>query len=194
VLTRPIDWALIEQQYDQIIRYATALRLGTAAAADILRRFTRANLQHPTYKALVELGKALRTAFVCRYLNSMELRREIHEGLNVVENWNSANDFILYGRGGEIATNRIEDQEATMLSLHLLQNCMIYVNTLMIQRVLSEPIWAERMGPNERRGMTPLAWGHVNPYGTSRLDMTTRLPLDLPMLGADSGQLLFQGV
>ena len=28
VLTRPIDWALIEKQYDQIIRYATALRLG----------------------------------------------------------------------------------------------------------------------------------------------------------------------
>ncbi len=71
VLTRPIDWALIEQQYDQIIRYATALRLGTAAAADILRRFTRGNVQHPTYKALVELGKALRTSFVCRYLNSL---------------------------------------------------------------------------------------------------------------------------
>jgi len=86
VLTRPIDWALIAQQYDQMVRYATALRLGTAAAADILRRFTRANLQHPTYRALVELGKALRTTFVCRYLNSMELRREIHEGLNVVEN------------------------------------------------------------------------------------------------------------
>jgi len=75
----------------------------------------------------------------------------------VVENWNAANDFILYGRGGEIATNRLEDQEATMLSLHLLQNCMIYVNTLMFQRVLSEPIWAGRMGPDERRGMTPLA-------------------------------------
>jgi len=189
VLTRPIDWALIERQYDQMVKYATALRLGTAATADILRRFTRANLQHPTYKALVELGKALRTAFVCRYLNSLELRREIHEGLNVVENWNAANDFILYGRGGEIATNRLEDQEATMLSLHLLQNCMIYVNTLMIQRVLSEPIWTGRMGPDERRGMTPLAWGHVNPYGTFRLDMNTRLPLDMPGLSADSPQL-----
>jgi len=194
VLTRPIDWALIAQQYDQMVRYATALRLGTAAAADILRRFTRANLQHPTYRALVELGKALRTAFVCSYLNSMELRREIHEGLNVVENWNSANDFILYGRGGEIATNRIEDQEATVLSLHLLQNCLVYVNTLMIQRVLGEPIWAERMGTAERRGLTPLAWGHVNPYGLFRLDMTARLPLDLPGMNADSPQLLFEGI
>ena len=194
ILTRPIDWALIEQQYDQMVKYATALRLGTAAAADILRRFTRANLQHPTYRALVELGKALRTAFVCRYLNNLELRREIHEGLNVVESWNSANDFILYGRGGEIATNRIEDQEATVLSLHLLQNCLVYVNTLMIQRVLGDPIWVERMGPAEHRGLTPLTWGHVNPYGTFRLDMATRLPLDLPSLGADSPQLLFEGV
>ena len=192
ILTRPIDWALIEQQYDQMVRYATALRLGTAAAADILRRFTRANLQHPTYRALIELGKALRTAFVCRYLNSLELRREIHEGLNVVENWNNANDFILYGRGGEIATNRVEDQEATVLSLHLLQNCLVYVNTLMIQHVLGDPIWAARMGVAERRGLTPLTWGHVNPYGTFRLDMATRLPLDLPSLGADSPQLLWK--
>jgi TnpA family transposase len=49
VLSRPIDWDLIRRQYNEMVKYATALRLGTAAAADILRRFTRANLQHPTY-------------------------------------------------------------------------------------------------------------------------------------------------
>ena len=30
VLTRPIDWDLIAQQYDEMVKYATALRLGTA--------------------------------------------------------------------------------------------------------------------------------------------------------------------
>ena len=74
----------------------------------MLRRFTRHHVQHPTYTALLALGKARRTIFLCRYLRLRELRREIHEGLNVVENWNSANDFILFGKGGDIATNRRE--------------------------------------------------------------------------------------
>ena len=96
-----------------MVKYATALRLGTAETEAILRRFTRNNVQHPTYKALAELGKALKTIFLCRYLQSEALRREIHEGLNVVENWNSANGFIFFGKGGEIATNRLEDQEVS---------------------------------------------------------------------------------
>ena len=178
VLSRPIDWELIRQQYDQMVKYATALRLGTAEAEEILRRFTRDNVQHPTYKALVELGKAMQARLSLPLLAHRELRREIHEGLNVVENWNGANDFILFGRGGEIGSNRLEDQEVSMLALHLLQNCMVYVNTLMLQRVLAEPTWLERMGANERRALTPLFWGHVNPYGTFQLDMTARLPLD----------------
>jgi TnpA family transposase len=86
VLGRPIDWVLIEQQYDEMVRYATALAERTADPETILRRFTRGNLQHPTYRALGELGKAVKSIFLCRYLDSEALRREIHEGLNVVEN------------------------------------------------------------------------------------------------------------
>ena len=68
VLSRPIDWELIRRHYDEMVKYATALRLGTAEAEAILRRFTRENVQHPTYKALAELGKAVKTVFLCRYL------------------------------------------------------------------------------------------------------------------------------
>lgn len=31
VLTRPINWAIIEQQYDELIKFGSALRLGAAA-------------------------------------------------------------------------------------------------------------------------------------------------------------------
>ena len=40
-----------------MIKFATALRLGTAETEEILRRFTSNGVQHPTYKGLLELGK-----------------------------------------------------------------------------------------------------------------------------------------
>ncbi|MBE9230103.1 Tn3 family transposase, partial [Phormidium sp. LEGE 05292] len=155
VLTRPINWDLIRNQYDQMIKYATALRLGTAETEVILKRFSRSNLVHPTYQALAELGKAVKTIFLCEYLASEELRQEINEGLNVVEQWNSANSFIFYGKNSEIATNRLEDQEIAVLSLHLLQICLVYINTLMMQRILSEKDWLKLMHRDDFRALTP---------------------------------------
>ena len=178
ILTRPINWDLIRKHYDEMIKYATALRLGTAEPESILRRFTRDNLKHPTYQALLELGKAVKTIFLCRYLHSEALRCEINEGLNVIENWNGANDFIYYGKGREFASNKIEDQEISVLSLHLLQNCLVYINTLMIQNVLADPQWMNRLGAADFRGLNPLIHNHINPYGIFKLDMEKRMFLD----------------
>ena len=67
---------------------------------------------HPTYAALGELGKVIKTIFLCRYIGSEALRREIHAGLNVVENWNGAHSFIFFGKGGEVASNRLETRSS----------------------------------------------------------------------------------
>ena len=177
ILTQPINWDLIRHHYDDMIKYTTALRLGTAEPESILRRFTRNHVQHPTYRALVELGKAIKTTFLARYLHEESIRQEVNEGLNVVENWNSANGFIFYGKSGEIATNRLDDQELSVLSLHLLQSCLVYINTLMLQDILAEPEWMGRMTAEDFRALSPLVYTHVNPYGTFELDMDERLPL-----------------
>ncbi|ARV57981.1 transposase [Nostocales cyanobacterium HT-58-2] len=95
-----------------------------------------------------------------------------------LEQWNGANSFIFYGKNSEIATNRLDEQELSVLCLHLLQMCLVYINTLMIQKILAEPTWMKRMTKEDFRGLTPLFWSHVNPYGTFRLDMNERLELD----------------
>uniref|UniRef100_UPI00404A0E40 Tn3 family transposase n=1 Tax=Fulvivirga sp. TaxID=1931237 RepID=UPI00404A0E40 len=179
ILTRSIDWNLIAEQYDQMIKYTTALKLGTAKAEAIMKRFTRNNLQHPTYKALQELGKVIKTIFLCEYLTSKPLRIEINEGLNVVENWNSANGFIFYGKSGEISTNNLEDQELSVLCLHLLQNSLVYVNTLMIQQILAMPEWESVMETEDLRALSPLIYKHINPYGRFELNMEDRIPLSI---------------
>jgi TnpA family transposase len=105
------------------------------------------------------------------------LRREIHEGLQVIETWNSANTVLFYGRHSELTRAERGDQEIAVLALHPLQSALVYLNTLLMQRVLAEPAWARRMTDRDRRALTPLFWSHVNPYGRFDLDMNTRIEL-----------------
>ena len=100
---------------------------------------------------MLEVGRAEKTAFLARYLRIREMQREVNDGLNVMESWNGANDIIHFGKRGDIASNRRDEQELEMLCLHILQAAMVYINTLMIQDVLGEPAWAgiaHRRGPS----------------------------------------------
>jgi len=177
---KPINWELISQHYDEMIKLATALKQRTAEPEAILRRFIRGQ-SHPVFTALLELGKAAKTIFLCKYLGDKALRREINSGLNVIERWNGVNAFIFFGNGHEIVYNRRDDQEISVLALHLVQASMVYVNTLMIQDVLADPKWREKMTSRDMAALNPLPHSHFNPYGVFDLDMSTRLPLnDLP--------------
>jgi TnpA family transposase len=160
-----------------MIKYATAIRTGTASTEAILRRFTKANAIHPAYQAIAETGRAQRTIFLARYLRDRDLQREIGEGLNVVESWNRANAVIFFGKGGDIATNHRDEQELSVLCLRILQAALVYVNTLMVQDVLADETWADRLTAEDKRGLTPLFWTHVAPYGEVRLDMGRCLAL-----------------
>ena len=150
-LTRPIRWELIAQQYGQMIKYATAIRTRTASTEAILRRFTR-NASLPTYAAVLEVWRAQKTLFVARRLRLRDLQREFEGGLNVMESSNGANSVIAYGKAGEIASNRRDEQEMFVLCLRILQSALVHVNTLMLQDILGE-----RSGPTSSRPPTGVA-------------------------------------
>ena len=177
VIASPIRWDIIKEQYEEIAKYTAALKKGTAETDILLRRFSKGNYTNPTYQALMELGKAVKTTFLCRYLADEELRIEINESLNIVERVNGIMGFLFYGKLGEVSTNNIEDQEITILALHLLQACLVYVNTLMIQEVIEDPNNNIELSAADKRALTPLIHKHINPYGIFALNMKERIPL-----------------
>ena len=85
--------------------------------------------------------------------------------------------MIFYGKNGDLATNRRDEQEMSVLCLRILQAALVYVNTLMLQDILADPDWEDALTAEDERGLTPLFWSHVLPYGEVKLNMSSRLAL-----------------
>ena len=174
----PIQWNKIRSYYREVVRHAAALKMRTVEPDVLMRRLSADNKSNPVYQALMEIGKASRTIFLCRYLSSEDLRIDINDALNVVERVNGIMGFIFYGRLGEISTNNTNDQELSLLCLHLLQVCMVYINTILIQTALSDPKWMSILKSEDMRALSPLFHLHINPYGLLFLDMKRRINIE----------------
>lgn len=171
----PINWGKIEGHYEEVVKYTAALKTRTVEASVLLKRLSADNATHPAYQALLEIGKAVRTIFLCRYLQDENFRIQINETLNVVERFNGMMGFIFHGKQGEISTNDKEDQELSILCLHLIQVCINYMNTLMVQEVLKNPLKPYSLTVHDKRALNPMFYGHLNPHGVVSLNMTKRL-------------------
>lgn len=64
ILSGTINWEEIEQQYDEMVKYAATMQTRTTDPEAILRQFIRTEMMHPTYKALSELGRVIKTIFL----------------------------------------------------------------------------------------------------------------------------------
>jgi TnpA family transposase len=180
ILAGSINEKLIEENYHQAVKYAVALKICSVEPDVLIRQLSSHNGNNPAYKALIEIGKIQKTTFLCRYISSEDLRIEIHSALNIVERLNSIMHFIFYGKLGRLSSNNKEEQELSVVCLHLLQVCMVYINTIIIQEILSEPFWVNKLSTEDKRALTPLMHSHINPYGLFPLDLTQRLIITAP--------------
>ena len=178
ILTKPIDWELIRQQYDHAgqIRDGRPYRHGrdrsdptplcpkqhSASDLQSLRRTWQSDQNHLPVPVPSWRRPPPRDQRGPQRHRTMEQRQRLH----------------LLRPPRRMVSNRREDHEISMLALHLLQNCMVYINTLMLQRVLAQPHWSGKLTPRDLGALTPLFWEHVNPYGRFELDMDARLPID----------------
>jgi hypothetical protein len=84
--------------------------------------------------ALRELGRIERTLFILDWLQSVELRRRVHAGLNKGEARNALARAVFFNRLGEIRDRSFEQQRYRASGLNLVTAAIVLWNTVYLER------------------------------------------------------------
>lgn len=176
----PIDWKLIETHALEMMRVAVSVKLGKITASTILRRLGTYSQRNKLYFAFRELGRAIRTMFLLRYIADPELRKVIHAATNKSEEYNGLAKWAFFGGGGIIAENIRHEQRKLVKYNHLVVNLIILHNvhnmTIVLRKLREEEV---EITPEVLAGLSPYRTAHINRFGEYTLDFEREvLPMD----------------
>ncbi|MDT5275616.1 MAG: hypothetical protein QOG95_2548 [Mycobacterium sp.] len=169
-----IDWALIEAHWPDLMRTAISIREGRISSVTLLRRLGHDSRKNRLYRAFRELGRALRTIVLLRFLSDPGLRETITAITNRVEAFHGFADWLAFGaEDGVIAHNDPVYQEKLIKFTQLLANCAIYSTAVDITAT-SNTLAAEGhpTDPVDLATVTPYITHTVRRFGDWHLDLT----------------------
>ncbi len=161
-----IDRALIEAQWDTLLRLVVSLKQKHVTASTLLRRLNSYSQQHPVYLALRELGRVVRTEFLLRYMDDQALRKRIDDQLDRLESARHFAWVVFYGQNGQIPYAGKEEQQLADACKRLVQNVIVCWNCLYLNQYLFQAPAAERQQVADAiAASSPVSWQHINLHG-----------------------------
>jgi len=162
-----VNTKLIVEQWDEMRRVASSIRHGTVSAFLIMRKLAAYPRQNQVARALTELGKLERTAFLLEYFRDESFRRRILIGLNKGEALHALARQLFFGRLGALRDRALEDQMHRASCLHLLMAAIGTWNTVYLNAAFAtlRTRGEEITGPIMAH-IAPLGWEHINLIGT----------------------------
>ena len=156
----------IRAHWEEILRLVTSIKHGTVTASLMLRKLGSYPRQNGLAVALRELGRIERTLFILDWLQSVELRRRVHAGLNKGEARNALARAVFFNRLGEIRDRSFEQQRYRASGLNLITAAIVLWNTVYLQRAVAAlREQGRRANDDLLQYLSPLGWEHVNLTG-----------------------------
>ena len=162
----PLNIKHIRSHWDEILRLATSIKQGTVTASLMLRKLGNYPRQNGLAIALRELGRIERTLFILDWLQSVELRRRVHAGLNKGEARNALARAVFFYRLGEIRDRSFEQQRYRASGLNLVTAAIVLWNTVYLERA-TNALRDHGMEVDKTllQYLSPLGWEHINLTG-----------------------------
>src|ERR1700730_11907608 len=166
----------IRAHWEEILRLAASIKQGTVTASLMLRKLGSYPRQNGLAVALRELGRITRTLFILGWLQSVELRRRVHTGLNKGEARNALARAVFFYRLGEIRDRSFEQQQYRASGLTLATAAIALWNTVYLERATNALCEnGHTPDPALRKHLSPLGWEHVNLTGDYQWRNTAKL-------------------
>ncbi len=156
----------IRAHWDEILRLATSIKKGTVTASLMIRKLSSYPRQNGLALALRELGRIERTLFILDWLQSVELRRRVHAGLNKGESRNALARAVFFNRLGEIRDRSFEQQRYRASGLNLVTAAIVLWNTVYLERAANAlRDQGHAIDDSLLQYLSPLGWEHINLTG-----------------------------
>jgi len=156
----------VHAHWDDILRLATSIQQGTVTASLMLRKLGSYPHQNGLAVALRELGRIERTLFILDWLQSVELRRRVHAGLNKGEARNALARAVFFNRLGEIRDRSFENQRYRASGLNLVTAAIVLWNTVYLERAANAlRAHGQTVDDALLQYLSPLGWEHINLTG-----------------------------
>jgi TnpA family transposase len=156
----------IEQHWDDMMRIAGSLKLGTVHASELIRTLLKSERPSSLAQAIIEAGRINKTLYLLNYIDDEDYRRRILTQLNRGEGRHSVARAICHGRHGEIRKRYREGQEDQLGALGLVTNALVLWNTIYIQASLYHLRQQSfEISEEDEARLSPLPYGHVNMLG-----------------------------
>lgn len=185
-----IDFQLIERHLRDMLRVVISIKKGKITASTILRRLGTYSRKNKLYLAFKELGKAIRTLFLLRYIDEIELRKTIQSATNKSEEFNGFVKWLFFGGEGIIAENVRHEQRKIVKYNHLVANMVILYNVEKMTHVLKD-LAKEGVVINKEllNGLSPYRNSNINRFGDYTLDLEREVPpLDFGIKILEAGE------
>ena len=165
-LAARINVRLIAQHWEDLLRLAGSLKLGTVQAAGLIRTLQTKDRPTKLARALEELGRLIKTLYLLRFIDDEAYRRRILVQLNRGEGRHQLARIVFHGKRGELRQRYREGQEDQLGALGLVVNVIVLWNTIYMDAALNQ-LRAEGFDVRDEdvARLSPLGFDHINMLG-----------------------------
>jgi TnpA family transposase len=182
-----IDLKIISEQWDQILRFIATIKLKETSASQLFRRLSSYSKQHPLYRALKQFGRIIKTLFLLRYIDDMELRQMIEKMLNKLESSNKFGKAVFHGNNQEFQLSTKEEQLIADGCKRLIENAIICWNYMYLSKIMNAASSDAEKGTMTKtiKNGSVITWQHINlqgEYDFSEENLKNPIEFELPEL------------